>query len=755
MKTIKIYLGILLLLVGSISCKDNFSVDLSDRPFVRLNKTSISITAGERYTIKAIVDTLGSANKTFNWTIADSGVASIETVNNSTAIVTGLGTGNTVIKVESTDGKIKYFSNLNVTGERVIKILAIGNSFSDDAIEHYLYDLAKAAGHKVIIANLYFGGRSLQTHWEKASTDGNDYQLRVISSDGSKNAFNNVSVRQAIERENWDYISFQEVSQLSGKIEGYQEYLPRLVNFAKTLTTNPDVKFILHQTWAYAQNSDHFGFVNYDRDQMTMYNAIVNAVWKAKELANIDIVVPAGTAIQNGRTSYIGDKFTRDGYHLNLNIGRFTASCAWFETLFGDISENTFYSENLLKYDTELAKTAAYNAVKQPKEVTELVDYKEPGPNEFVLTKPIFIDFGKVETAEIFNNFKRPNDGKLANLKDTDGTNSNFGIEISEHFTGTLSRGLQNVLGFPKTVSEDMFFSDGKFVPQSSFVVSNLNRDQKYTFVFYGSINDDGTETEFNVIGKNSGKAALDNDNNLGKIVVVEGVQPEDDATITIRLKPGPNNKHWNLFFGINAMMILPEGMPIPLKPNEFTLEYPVYIDFGTIGAGKPFYYFDKPSDMPRFDIYDSQDNNTGWAMSVTDRFNGDNQSGTTNNTFGLPVAFTQDAFWGNKSNPTGGFTVYRLNSTMKYKFIFYGSRRDAADNRETKYLVKGANESSGLLNAANNNSNIIVLDGIQPTPHGIVDITVSAGSNNTNVDGFYYINCLIIAPEGYRLEGM
>jgi hypothetical protein len=172
MKTFRIYLGLLLLLVGSISCKDNFSVDLSNQHFVRLNKTSVSITAGEKYTIKANVDTLGSANKTFNLSILNPDIASIEATEKGSAVITGLSGGSTVIKIESTDGEIKYFSDLYVAEERVIKILAIGNSFSDDAIEHYLYDLAKASGHKVLIANLYFGGRSLQTHWERASSDG-------------------------------------------------------------------------------------------------------------------------------------------------------------------------------------------------------------------------------------------------------------------------------------------------------------------------------------------------------------------------------------------------------------------------------------------------------------------------------------------------------------------------------------------------------------------------------------------------------
>lgn len=755
MKTFRIYLGLLLLLVGSISCKDNFSVDLSNQHFVRLNKTSVSITAGEKYTIKANVDTLGSANKTFNLSILNPDIASIEATEKGSAVITGLSGGSTVIKIESTDGEIKYFSDLYVAEERVIKILAIGNSFSDDAIEHYLYDLAKASGHKVLIANLYFGGRSLQTHWERASSDGNDYQLRVISPDGSKNSFNDVSIRQAVEGENWDYISFQEVSQLSGIIDGYKEYLPQLVNFVKPLTSNPEVKFLLHQTWAYAQDSGHDGFANYNRDQMTMYNAIVDAVWKAKDMAKIYMVVPAGTTIQNGRTSYIGDKFTRDGYHLNLNIGRFAASCAWFEALFGGITENEFVPETLSKYDADLAKTAAKEAVANPKEVTALIDYKYPEPNEFILEQPLFIDFGPVKTEQVFNNFEKPGDGKLSNLKDSQGNNTNFAIEVVEAFQGTLERGLQNVLGMPRSVSEDMFFSDGVRFDKSSFSVSNLNRDLKYTFVFYGSINDDKTETVFNVIGKNSGKGYLDNDNNLGKVVVIENIEPQEDATITIELGPGPNNQQWARFFGINAMLILPQGMPLPFTGNTSELKHPVFIDFGKMDAGKPFYFYSEPSDAPRLGIQDQMSNETGMSMSVTDRFSGENQSGMTSNTFGLPVAFTQDAFWGNKGNPTGGFTVYGMNSTKKYKFVFFGSRRDATDNRETKYLVQGTNEGSGLLNAANNNSKVVVIDGIQPTLNGTVDINVSAGPNNNNPDGFYYINAMIITPEGYVMPGM
>ncbi len=752
MKIKNILFSILLLFGGLASCQDEISVDLSDRKYVRLNETSISLSTGEKFTVKTSVDSLGSSSKQFVWSVIDPTIATIEPIDNQSAVITGLKEGNTVVKVESSDKEIKYFSDLSVSKDRIIKILAIGNSFSEDAIENYLYDLAKAAGYKVIIGNLYIGGSSLELHWENASGSKDAYDFRKIGIDGSLNREGSKSIAYAVKNENWDYISFQQVSQLSGIIDGYQEFLPKLLNYVKPMTTNPEIKYILHQTWAYAQDSNHSGFVNYDKDQMKMYNAIVDAVWKAKELGGIDMVVPAGTAIQNGRTSYIGDKFTRDGYHLNLNIGRFTASAAWFEALFGDVVNNSFVPETLSEYDANLAKEAAQKAVANPGQVTVLEDYKYPAPNEFVLEHPLFIDFGEVKGPDMFNHFGSPNDGKISNLRDMNGVNSNFAIEITKPFSGRLKRGLQNVLGLPREVSEDMFFSDGIKIDRSALTISNLNTSKKYTFVLYGSINDDNTQTEFTVIGKNSGSGLLDNDNNLGKVVVVENIEPQEDATITVELSVGPDNKQWAKFIGINAMMILPEGSPLPVEPNNFKLEQPVFLDFGTMDAGKPYFFIDKPTDAPRFDIYDATGTNTGLALSITDRFAGENQSGMTRNDFGVPVAFTQDAFWGERNNPQAGFTLYRLNATQKYDIVFFGSRRDINDNRETHYRAIGQNSGEAFLNTSNNTGKVAIVKGIQPTDLGIIDIRISAGPNNNNSTGYYYINSMIVMPEGFDL---
>lgn len=261
----------------------------------------------------------------------------------------------------------------DTNGDGIVKILAIGNSFSDDAVEHYLYGLSKAGGKTVIIGNLYIGGAPLEKHYNNARADSAAYSYRKIDTNGEKTTSKNTSIAVALIDEDWDYISFQQVSSLSGKFETFEEHLPFVFNYVKERATNPEVKFLLHQTWAYAQNSKHKGFANYDNDQMTMYKAIVRTYERAKDLVDIDIVVPAGTAIQNARTSSIGDHFTRDGYHLDLNIGRYTASCAWYEAIFREnVVGNTYKPDAISAKEIRIAQEAAHSAVKKPGRVTKL-----------------------------------------------------------------------------------------------------------------------------------------------------------------------------------------------------------------------------------------------------------------------------------------------------------------------------------------------------------------------------------------------
>ncbi len=256
--------------------------------------------------------------------------------------------------------------------DSVIRILAIGNSFSDDAIEHYLYDLAKAGGYKVIIGNLYVPGAPLDLHVKNAKGDKGAYSYRKIGLNGDKKVTAKTSISAALADENWNYISFQQGSPKSGLFESYEESLPDLIRYVKERASNPQVKFILHQTWAYAQNSTHKAFPTYNSNQMVMYKAIVGTSKKVMATFPIDILVPAGTAIQNARTK-LGDVLCRDGYHLDLNIGRYTAASTWYETIFmQNVKGISYKPAKVSEEEAKVGREAAHNAVVNPYQVTKI-----------------------------------------------------------------------------------------------------------------------------------------------------------------------------------------------------------------------------------------------------------------------------------------------------------------------------------------------------------------------------------------------
>ena len=272
------------------------------------------------------------------------------------------------------------FSLLSLSGkdkDGVIKILAIGNCFSEDAVEQYLWDIAAADGRSMVVGNLYIGGCSLETHLGNAEGDRPEYRYRKTDIDGVRTQKDRVTLQEALSDETWDYISFQQVSQLSGVYATWEDSLPELYSYVKA-RTGKDTKFIIHQTWAYSSDSSHGGFANYGRDQMKMYTSITDAVQKAAKLQKIKIIVPSGTAIQNLRTSFIGDNVTRDGYHLDLYVGRYTAACAWYETLFGrSVIGNSYRPDGLPEEYRMIAQRAAHEAVRHPFSVTSLADMPE------------------------------------------------------------------------------------------------------------------------------------------------------------------------------------------------------------------------------------------------------------------------------------------------------------------------------------------------------------------------------------------
>lgn len=256
----------------------------------------------------------------------------------------------------------------NWQDDGVLKILAIGNSFSDDSMQ-YVYQVAKDAGiENIKLGKLYIGGCSLATHLANAKADKSAYDYKTNTS-GTWDAQGNKSIKFAVESDDWDFITFQQVSGQSGIASTYDD-LYELIKIVEPL--NPSARLAWHMTWAYQKGSGHSDFGKYNKDQMTMYNAIVSAVnTKILTIDNIEIVIPSGTAIQNVRTSFIGDTLTRDGYHLSYGIGRYIAAMAYVKALTGlSIDNSITRPDDVDSYELKAIIESVNNAIDKPYAVT-------------------------------------------------------------------------------------------------------------------------------------------------------------------------------------------------------------------------------------------------------------------------------------------------------------------------------------------------------------------------------------------------
>lgn len=258
------------------------------------------------------------------------------------------------------------FQISSIHGKDVLKVLAIGNSFSEDAVEQYLYELAAAQGDSLVIGNAYIGGCSIDRHWKNVQTGKADYEYRKVIG-GVRSNQKKVTLKEIIRDECWDIITFQQASHYSGKPETYAN-LGKLCDYVRKEALNPKVRFAFHMTWAYSKDSNHDAFKDYGNNQMEMYHAICQSI-KTIPLYGIKKIIPTGIAIQNARDA-IGDKLTRDGYHLERTVGRYTAACTWCQFLTKKkITNNSYYPETMDSSMAAILRKSAQEAFHKMKKV--------------------------------------------------------------------------------------------------------------------------------------------------------------------------------------------------------------------------------------------------------------------------------------------------------------------------------------------------------------------------------------------------
>ena len=252
-----------------------------------------------------------------------------------------------------------------------IKILSISNSYGKNALWQ-LYDIFQMEGvKKVDIAVMYIAGCSLDKHWDNIQNNAAEYEV-FRNNNGTWTSTKNCTIDSLLAEGDWDVITTQNSSGLSGKTDGYKN-LNNVADYIKSKC--PSSTLIWHLIWGYQSGSQWLTPSNYNGDEKLMYQSIVdctnNIVIPSKKF---DSVVPVGTAIMNARTSGLKNNVhLADGSHLSEELGYYIAAFTWFCHLTGASPYDTnFAASTRLSSDRlNIVIESTINALETPYKVTQ------------------------------------------------------------------------------------------------------------------------------------------------------------------------------------------------------------------------------------------------------------------------------------------------------------------------------------------------------------------------------------------------
>ena len=279
-----------------------------------------------------------------------------------------------------------------------IRLLTIGNSFSENAIT-YLPQLAAADGTVDFdIHRASLGGCTLEKHWNLAEYTRQDSGYKPYTLQPGAGP---VNLQEALAAQPWDFVTLQQASPRSWIRATFEPYLGNLLREIRTLA--PGAEPLLHQTWAYRsdagfladrgitqrymfdrirENYDHFSAVH----QLRLLRAGA-AVQAARETPGhafawpdpaFDYAHPRPPALPDQTHSLIcgwrwningtGDgrpELVKDVIHLNSD-GCFLIGCLWFERLTGrGILANPFKPDSMSEATAAFLRGVAHSVAQE------------------------------------------------------------------------------------------------------------------------------------------------------------------------------------------------------------------------------------------------------------------------------------------------------------------------------------------------------------------------------------------------------
>jgi len=174
---------------------------------------------------------------------------------------------------------------------KTIRVLAVGNSFAVNATGP-LRSIVADSGNKLILGLATPGGYTLEQHHAAAKrheADPNDPAGKVYSS-----ARRATSLKEFLTSEKWDFVTIQQSSPNSYRIETYRPHAQNLVAYIRKYA--PQAEVVFHQTWAYRTDSKRLygpGF-----NQTEMYQGLTRAYHTIAREVGIKRLIPVGNAFQ-------------------------------------------------------------------------------------------------------------------------------------------------------------------------------------------------------------------------------------------------------------------------------------------------------------------------------------------------------------------------------------------------------------------------------------------------------------------------
>ena len=295
-----------------------------------------------------------------------------------------------------------------------LKVLMIGNSFADDTI-YYGERIAGGFGISLDLYDAYIGGCTINTHYTNLLSDNKVYSMRSMNGENWVYK-DNMSLRDIILSNTFDIITFQQASAEVGRNNTYSN-LTNLVNEVKSIALgNP--KYYWHQTWAYDKDySEYYDYFSYfNNDQETMFNAIVDCYLNEVVPTNLfEKTIFNGTAVQNLRTSYMKDTFSRDGKHMSLVHGRYLLGANFISSIYGidyELSPLNYRPIGLNKTYLDLVNESIKNARNNPNVITES-KYTQSEIKDYDLSNFTEIDAGIVGCSYYYS--QDPNNYNMRN----------------------------------------------------------------------------------------------------------------------------------------------------------------------------------------------------------------------------------------------------------------------------------------------------------------------------------------------------